>query len=46
MLTSFASHKAGSGIAADKGKELDAEDYLDKPVSPENLLNTVAKYLK
>lgn len=46
MLTSFASHKGGSGIPADKGMELDAEDYLDKPVSPDNLLNTVAKYLK
>ncbi|MFC2024032.1 two-component system response regulator [Chloroflexota bacterium] len=46
MLTSFASHKAGSSIPANRGMELDAEDYLDKPVSPENLLNTVAKYLK
>ncbi|MCK4782728.1 MAG: response regulator [Desulfobacteraceae bacterium] len=46
MLTSYSSHGVGSSIPASRGLELDAEDYLDKPVSPEKLLYTVEKYLK
>ncbi|MBI2831597.1 MAG: response regulator [Chloroflexi bacterium] len=46
MLTSFASQRAGTGIPAGRGLSLEAEDYIDKPVSPQDLLSTVARYLK
>jgi two-component system alkaline phosphatase synthesis response regulator PhoP len=46
MLTSYASKGSGSAIPRSRGYELQADDYIDKPVSPENLLKIVAKYLK
>lgn len=46
MLTSFASKRGGTGIPAGRGLSLESEDYLDKPISPEDLLATVARYLK
>ena len=46
MLTSYSQRKADSGIPASKGLELEAEDYIEKPISPKDLLATVEKYLK
>src|SRR4030042_737242 len=33
MLTSYSQRKADSGIPASKGLELEAEDYIEKPIS-------------
>jgi DNA-binding response OmpR family regulator len=46
MLTSYAEKKGGSGIPVSAGLELEADDYIEKPISPEALLNAVEKYLK
>jgi len=46
MLTSFAERGGETGIPASRGLTLEAEDYIDKPVSPEELLKRVEKYLK
>jgi len=46
MLTSFAQHKGETDIPVDAGLELEAEGYLEKPVSPEALLQQVRSMLK
>ena len=46
MLTSFAAKGSGSSIAFSGGLTLETEDYIDKPVSPEELLRRVEKHLK
>ena len=46
MLTSFAEKGGETSIAASRGLTLETEDYIDKPVSPEELLNMVEKQLK
>jgi CheY-like chemotaxis protein len=46
MLTSYSSKGAETSIPRSRGYELEAEDYIEKPVSPQNLLDTVAKHLK
>ena len=46
MLTSYSSRRAGTSIPVSRGLELEAEDYVEKPVSPQELLNLVEKYLK
>ncbi len=46
MLTSFSEKGAYSSIPFSGGLTLEAEDYIDKPVSPEELLKRVRKYLK
>jgi two-component system alkaline phosphatase synthesis response regulator PhoP len=46
MLTSFAEKGSGSAIAFSGGLSLETEDYIDKPVSPEDLLQRVEKQLK
>jgi CheY-like chemotaxis protein len=46
MLTSYSTRGAGTSIPRSRGYELEAEDYIDKPVSPQNLLAIVDKYLK
>jgi len=46
MLTSFAQHKGETDIPVDAGLELEAEGYLEKPVSPEALLKQVRNMLK
>lgn len=46
MLTSYSARRGGSGIPVSAGLELEAEDYIEKPISPEALLNTVERYLK
>lgn len=46
MLTSYATKGSGTGIPRSRGYELEAEDYINKPVIPEDLLDIVAKYLR
>ena len=46
MLTSFASRGQGTSIPRGRGFALEAEDYLEKPVTPEVLLSKVKEYLK
>ena len=45
ILTSYSARRAGTSIPVSRGLELEAEDYIEKPISPQNLLNTVEKYL-
>ena len=46
MLTSYSSRKGETSIPVSRGLELEAEDYVEKPVTPRELLNIVEKYLK
>lgn len=46
MLTSYAERGGETSIAASRGLTLEAEDYIDKPVRPEELLERVEKQLK
>jgi CheY-like chemotaxis protein len=46
MLTSYATKGSGTGIPRSRGYELEAEDYIEKPVSPDDLLAIVGKHLK
>ena len=46
MLTSFSSKGAGTGIPRSRGFSLDAEDYIEKPITPEALLSRVKQYIK
>jgi len=46
ILTSFAQHGGETNIPVGAGLELEAEGYLDKPVSPETLLKQVGSMLK
>ncbi len=45
MLTSFSSKGQGTGIPVSGGLTLEAEDYVEKPVSPEQLLKKVQQYV-
>jgi len=46
ILTSFAKYKGETNIPVSAGLELEAEGYIDKPVSPDELLRTVEEMLK
>jgi len=46
VLTSFAEKGGESSIAVSGGLTLETEDYIDKPISPGELLSKVEKYLK
>ena len=46
MLTSFAQRMGETSIPRSRGFELEAEDYIDKPVNPEELLKRVDSWLK
>ncbi len=46
MLTSYSTKGAGTGIPQSHGYGLEAEDYINKPITPKDLLATVEKYLK
>ena len=42
MLTSYSTRRAGSSIPVSKGMMLEAEDYVEKPITPDELLKVVA----
>jgi CheY-like chemotaxis protein len=46
MLTGFAAKGTETSIPVSRGFTLETEDYIDKPVSPEELLARVEKHLK
>ena len=46
MLTSFSENVGKTTLSVSQGLMLDTEDYVDKPVAPEDLLNRVEKLLK
>lgn len=46
MLTSFADRRGETNLSVSQGLTLDTEDYIDKPVAPEELLKRVEKLLK
>jgi two-component system alkaline phosphatase synthesis response regulator PhoP len=46
ILTSFAQHGGQTDIPISAGLELEAEDYIDKPISPEQLLSRIESLLK
>jgi two-component system alkaline phosphatase synthesis response regulator PhoP len=46
MLTAFAEKGIETSIPVSRGFTLETEDYIDKPVSPEELLARVEKFLK
>jgi len=46
MLTSFSSKGQETNIPRGRGLSLETEDYLEKPVQPDELLKTVKQYLK
>ena len=46
MLTSFSSKGPGTGIPLSRGFNLEAEDYVEKPISPADLLKKVQQYIK
>ena len=46
MLTSYSEKGAETSIAASRGLTLEAEDYIDKPIKPEELLRRVEKQLR
>jgi len=46
MLTAFAAKRGETTIPVSRGFTLEADDYIDKPVSPEELLARVEKHLK
>jgi len=46
MLTSFSDKRGGTKIPVGRGLALEADDYIDKPVTPEELLARVEKHLK
>jgi DNA-binding response OmpR family regulator len=46
MLTSFVERMGETSIPRSRGVELEAEDYLDKPVAPDELLKRVDVWLK
>jgi len=46
MLTAYAEMGGGTSVPVSAGLALETEDYIDKPVAPEELLNRVEKHLK
>jgi DNA-binding response OmpR family regulator len=46
ILTSFSHRMAETDVSVAQGMELEAEDYVEKPVTPQELLQRVDKLLK
>lgn len=45
MLTSYSSKGAGTSIPRARGFSLEADDYIEKPITPKDLLAKVKEYL-
>lgn len=45
ILTSFAQRKGETSVAQAQGMALEAEDYIDKPVTPQELLKRIDKFI-
>jgi len=46
MLTSFAQKVAETNLSVGQGMNLESDDYIDKPVAPQELLRRVAKWIR
>ena len=46
MLTSFSQRVGETNLAVSQGMDLEAEDYMEKPVNPQELLRRVEKLLQ
>ena len=46
LLTSFSQRVGETNLAVSQGMDLEAEDYIEKPVSPQELLQKVEKLLQ
>ena len=46
MLTSFSSRRQETTIPVSRGLELEADDYIEKPVRPNDLIRTIEQHLK
>lgn len=46
MLTSFSRRMGETDVSVAQGMDLEAEDYIEKPVSPQELLRRIDKLLK
>jgi len=46
LLTSFSQRVGETNLAVNQGMDLEAEDYIEKPVSPQELLRRVEKLLQ
>ena len=46
MLTSFGQRRGETSIPVRRGYSLEAEDYLEKPIKPEDLLAKVGEHLE
>jgi len=46
ILTSFSQRIGETDISLSQGMNLDAEDYIEKPISPSDLLRRVSRLLK
>ena len=45
MLTSFSTRRGETTIPVSRGFTLDVEDYIEKPISPQELLAKIGEYL-
>ena len=46
MLTSFSARRGETAIPVSRGLTLDVEDYIEKPVTPDELLARIEEHLK
>lgn len=46
ILTSFGARKGETTLAVSQGMKLETEDYIEKPVNPEELLEAAERLLK
>jgi two-component system alkaline phosphatase synthesis response regulator PhoP len=46
MLTSFSQRMGETDVSVSQGMDLEAEDYVEKPVSPQQLLDRVDRLLR
>lgn len=46
LLTSFSQRVGETNLAVSQGLDLDVEDYLEKPIGPQDLLQKVEQVLQ